>query len=214
MEKFTEKRNFGIPATILCLLAYLIGYELANSFSGGLLVAVLFAVIVFGFQFDDRVRNAVKQSYIVAVLINLISFCFTLLEYVIELITPQEFNAGFAYNSNIKDLADTYDLNAFQNILVYILKYGKSILEVAVVVIFVIFIIQALQGKALKLNFVNKLTGDAPVFQGRPMYQQPMNPAQPMNPVQPAASGIVCQNCGKVNVPGAGFCAGCGSKLN
>jgi hypothetical protein len=141
-------------------------------------------------------------------LINLIYFCFTLLEYFVELVTPQEFDAGLVYNSNLEDLADTYDLNAFQNILQYILKYGKSILEVAVVIVFVIFIIQALRGKEFKFGFVNKMVGDAPIFQqGRPMQQ-------PMNPVQPTPHGVTCPNCGKVNAPGAGFCAGCGARMN
>lgn len=209
MEKLTEKKNFGVPATILCVLAYLIGFVLADNLTGGLLVGLIFAVIVFGFQFDDRVKSAVKQAYIIAILINVIHFCFTLLEYFVELVTPQEFDASFVYSNNLKDLADTYDLNAFQNALQYVLKYGRSIVEVAVVIVFVIFLIQALRGREFKFGFVNKMVGDAPMFQqGRPMYQQPMSPAQP------AAHGVVCPNCGKVNAPGAGFCAGCGSKLS
>ena len=210
MERLSEKRNLGIPATILCVIAYLIGYLLSNSLSGGLLVAVLFAVAVFGFQCDERVKNAVKQSYIIATLVQLINLIFTVLEYFFELVTPQEFSVNNVYNINLEELKDVYDLNAFQNALQYILKYGKSIVDFAVVVVFIIFIIQALRNRELKFGFIQKLLGEAPAGaqmyqQGRPNYQQP---------VQNAAPGAACPNCGKVNTPGAGFCAGCGTKLN
>ncbi len=210
MEKLSEKRNMGVPATILCLLAYLIGYLLTYSLSGGLLVAVIFAAAVFGFQCDDRVKNAIKQSYVIAVLVQLVYFIFTLLEDFVELVTPQEFNVQNVYSMNLEDLKDIHDLNAFQNVLQYILKYGKSVLEFIVVIVFVLFIIQALRNKEFKFAFVHKLLGEAPV--GAPMYQQPRPTYQ--QPVQNVAPGAACPNCGRVNAPGAVFCAGCGSKIN
>ena len=210
MEKLSEKRNLGIPATILCLLAYLIGYLLTYSLSGGLLVAVLFAAAVFGFQCDDRVKNAVKQSYIIVALYHLIILFFEVLEYFVELVTPKEFSVNNVYNINLEELKDMHDLNAFQNALQYILKYGKSIVEVAVIVVFIIFIIQALRNKEFKFGFIQKLLGEAPA--GAQMYQQVRPNYQ--QPVQNAAPGVACPNCGKVNTPGAGFCAGCGTKLN
>ncbi len=210
MEKFSEKRNMGVPATILCVLAYLIGYLLTNSLSGGLLVAVLFGAAVFGFQCDDRVKNAVKQSYIIAALVQLVYLFFTVLEYFVELVTPQEFDVQNVYNYSLEELKDLHDLNAFQNALQYILKYGKSVIEFIVVIIFILFIVQALRNREFKFNFVHKLLGEAPV--GAPVYQQPRPTYQ--QPVQNVAPGAACPNCGKVNAPGAGFCAGCGTKLS
>jgi hypothetical protein len=210
MEKFSEKRNMGVPATILCVLAYLIGYTLTFSLTGGLLVAVVFAALVFGLQCDDRVKNAVKQSYIVAALVQLVNLFLSLLEDLVELITPQEFNVQSVYSSKLSDLKDYHDLNAFQNALNYILKYGKDLIEFAIVVVFILFILQALRNKEFKLGFISKLLGEAPV--GAQMYQQPRPNYQ--QPVQNAVPGAVCPNCGKVNAPGASFCAGCGSKIN
>ncbi len=211
MEKFSDKRNLGVPATILCVLAYMVGYLLTYSLEGGLLVAVIFAAVVFGLQCDDRVKNAVKQSYIVAALVQLISLCFTVLGYFIDLVTPQGYNVNTKIYSYALDyLKDEYDLNAFQNALQYIYKYGRSVLNFVVVLVFLLFIIQTLRNKEFKLNFVHKILGEAPV--GAQMYQQPRPNYQP--PVQNAVPGAACPNCGKVNAPGASFCAGCGSKIN
>ncbi len=210
MDKISEKRNFGIPTTILCVLAYLIGYLLTFSLSGGLLVAVLFAAVVFGFQFDDKIKNAVKQSFIIAALIQLVNLFFTVLEYFVELVTPQEFNVSSVYTYSLEDLKDLHDLNAFQNALQYVLKYGKDVLEFVVVIVFIIFIIQALRNKEVKFGFVVKILGEAPVSMA--MYQQV--PPMYQQPVQQAVPGAICPNCGKMNVTGATFCAGCGSKIS
>lgn len=208
MEKLYEKKNFGVPVIILSSIAYLIGYVMTFNLNDSLLVAILFAAVVFGFQFEDRVKSAVKQSFMIAILVRALAFCFTLLEKLIELVTPQEFNASLIYSSNLEDLSDMYDLNAFQNALQYILKYGRDIVDVAVVVVFLLFIIQTIRNKELTFGFVQKILGDR-IPQGtyQQYYQQPAAPTPQNSP------SITCPNCGKVHPSGAAFCGGCGTKL-
>ncbi|HKL80232.1 MAG TPA: hypothetical protein VJ888_07330 [Mobilitalea sp.] len=237
MEKLYDKKNFGVPATILCVIAYLTGYLMTYNLEGGLLVGILLAAIVFGFQFDDRIKRAVKQAYIVAFVARVVAFGFSLLESFIELIMPQGVSVSNIYNYDLEELSDMHDMNAFQNIIQYVLKYGKEIWQVLLIIIFMIFIIQALRNKEFTLKFVYKTLNEAPpmvapMYQ-QPMYQQPMNPAQqvpgnpmnqaPVNPMQqapvnpsqqaPVNPGAVCQSCGRANLPGAIFCAGCGAKM-
>lgn len=228
MEKFYEKKNFGIPTVILCVIAYLIGYLLSFNLEGGLLVAILFAAIVFGCQFDDKVKSAVKQSYIIAILARVVYLGFDLLEDFIGLISPQEFSIGIVFGSKLEDISDLYDLNAFHEVLLYIDRYGKAIFGILVTVAFFVFIIHALRNKEVKFQFVSRMLGEgipktAPAYQPQ-AYQQPVPPVQPQvqpqvqpaptAPVQPAATpGTACPNCGRVNQPGAAFCASCGTKL-
>lgn len=98
-----------------------------------------------------------------------------------------------------------YDLNAFQKALQYMYKYGVAILDAAVIIVFLIFLIQTLRNKDLKLSFVSKLLGEVKVVK---VYQQVQNPtSQQPNP------GSTCPNCGKANQANALFCTGCGTSL-
>lgn len=185
MEKLFEKKNFGIPSTILCILAYLIGYLLTESLSGGLLVAVVFAAIVFAFQFDDKVKNAVKHAYIISALVHVIYLGFELFRHLISLVTPSGYGVSSVFNNSLDNLIDLYDLNIFQRILQYLYRYGLIIFEIGVVVIYLLLIIQAIRNKEAKVGLVASILGEAPpkpVYQ-QPMYQQQMNPGQP--PMQP-----------------------------
>lgn len=265
MEKLYEKKNFGMPTTLFCVIAYLIGYLLSRSTGGeALLVAALFAAIVFAFNFDGKIRNAVQQAYMFAFFKIVIDICFDLLRRFTEIVSPKELNVSsvISYSGDeMKEiLKNVYNLNAFSRALVYIYKYGLDIIGVAFVVLFLIFIIRALLKKEVKFNFITKLLDEtpvvAPVYQQQ-MYQQPqmqpqmqpqqvqqpqmqpqqvqqpqMQPQQVQQQIQPqqqvqqpqqqpqqvqqpqANAGLVCQNCGKNNQPGAGFCASCGTKLN
>jgi hypothetical protein len=50
--------------------------------------------------------------------------------------------------------------NPLQKGLYYIYIYVEGILDVIVVVIFVLFIIQALRGREFKFKFISKMVGD------------------------------------------------------
>lgn len=230
MEKLMEKRNLGIPVTILTLLAFFIGYSLTVDYST-LLVAVLFAVLVFSFQFDDKVKAAVKQSYIISIISNVVFIGLEIILHFSELVTPHD-----------------YEESTVQTIFANIYRYGVTIVRIAVIVIFLIFLIYALIKKDMKIGFVSNILGEGapkpqPVYQQPipPMYQQPYNqppqppiynqpvgqpttayqpPQQPVQqppmPAQPAGQpshGIKCTKCGTENKVGAMFCASCGTKL-
>ena len=200
MEKLYEKKNFGIPVIILTLLAYFIGYSFTLDYSN-LLVAVIFAILVFSFQFDEKVKSAVKQSYIIAFLVNLIYLGFDMLYQLTQITTTTDYN-----------------YNHFQSVISIIYKYGISIFRIGVVIIFFVFLLNSFMRKDTKINFISKILGEgtpkpAPVYpqQGpmmgqppiqqyyqpqmqQPMYQQPMlmpgqmqgqMPAQPPLQQQP-----------------------------
>lgn len=173
MEKFYEKKNFGIPVTILNILAYLIGYSLTRTLSGSLLVAVLFAGVVFTLQFDDRVKNAVKHSYIFATYFILIDFVFDIFASL----------GSFFSNGKLPSLSTfqgiTYGFGIISRVLTIIYTYALIILDLAVLVIFGLFILMALLNKDLNLFCVKKVLGEAPP---KPKHQPPVNPQQPQPP--------------------------------
>ncbi len=201
MEKLFDKKNLGIPVTILSLLAYFIGYYLTLNFSG-LLVAVVFAVLVFALDFDDKVKTAVKQSYIFALFFNLVYLGLAILSNLSDLITPSDYNDEFFLQK------------AFFNIH----KYASILFNIAVIVVFVLFIICVLIKKDMKLGFISNLSGEG-TKQQKPMPQvgQPVPPmpqvGQPVPPMNQQVQGTVCPKCNTVNRDGAAFCASCGQKL-
>jgi len=220
MEKAFEKRNLGIPATLLCVMAYIVGYAFTRSFAV-LFAALLFAVVVFTFQFEDKVKTAIKQAYVIAFFVFLGDLFFEILNNILLMIT---------ISSEI--------LDKVYNII-------NGIYNITVIVIFGLFVILAILNKEAKLNFISKMLGEIvpvkpqPVYQQavyqQPMYQQPMQqPIQPMQqpiqqmqqpvqqpviqsiqqPIQQSQQNVVvCPVCGMKNQPEAAFCAKCGTKL-
>ena len=219
MEKLFEKKNLGIPVTILSLVAYFIGYYLTLDYSA-LLVAVIFAVVVFALDFDDRVKTSVKQAYFVGLLIKLIYLALAILRSLTDLVTPT-------------DYSDTFFL---QKIFSNVYRYASLLLNIAVIIIFALFIILVMMKKDLKLGFIANLSDEVNVKQkpmqpipqpmppagqpmpqqmppaGQPMPQQMPPVGQPMPPKQ-QVQGNVCAKCGTLNRDGAAFCASCGTKL-
>jgi len=238
MEKLMEKRNLGIPVTILTLLAFFIGYWLTVDYSI-LLVAVLFAALVFSFQFDDKVKTAVKQSYIICFITNIVFMGLKIIFHFSELVTPYD-----------------YETSKLQTVFENIYRYGLIIVNIAVIIVYILFFIYALMKKDIKISFVSNILGEG-IPKPQPMYQQPMQPMyqQPGQPVQPQiynqpqqqpifnqpsqqpapvyqqpqqpvqqpptpaqpvvqpSPGIKCTKCGTENKVGAIFCASCGAKL-
>lgn len=236
MEKFYERKNFGIPVTILVLLAYFIGYSMTRSLSGTLLVAILFAGAVFSLHFDDRVKNAIKHSYIFATIVHLVYFVF---EIFLKLITAV-FGGRVSALSSMNEML--YGVGFFQRGLNVLYSLGLFIVEVAVIVIFALFIIMTLMKKDVNIGLVANILGDAPpkpknqppTYQNQQgqqnQYQSPVAPpvAPPQAPVAPPAAPPQapvapqeptignnggCSNCGHVNPNEAVFCASCGAKL-
>lgn len=155
MERFYEKRNCGIPVLILNILAYLIGYSLTQSLASTLLIAVLFAIVVFSLQFDERVKNAVKNSYIVAAFFLLIYLAFDLFSSFISI-----FNNGSVPSHG--SLQDSYfRFNFIPGILSFIYTYGLIFANIAVAVIFGLFILMTVLKKDVDLAFVKRILGEA-----------------------------------------------------
>lgn len=203
MEKLHEKKNFGIPVTLLTLFAYLIGYSLTKSISGTLLVAILFAGIVFGFQFDDKVKNAVKNSYVVGIMIQLIYFLIQLIESLINTVNGGKINTSF---NSLSDLF--YGYTSALNVMSFI----SFLVNAFVIVIYSIFIIMALMGKDVNIGFISNIFGERSknINNPNPTYNQP--PVAPNNHA-PVNQNGTCPNCGRVNNSEAVFCGSCGTKL-
>ncbi|MDF2538892.1 MAG: hypothetical protein K0S76_1913 [Herbinix sp.] len=228
MEKLMEKRNLGIPVTLLTFLAFFIGYAMTVNY-GTILAAVLYAFVVFSFQFDDKVKAALKQSYILSFVSILVYMGFDIFNQLVVMVSP----ADYTYNFLQRALNNVY-------------KFGNAIINITVIVLFMIFMILALFRKDMKVGIISNVLGEgapkpAPVYQ-QPVYQQspyqqvppqynqpnpqPMPqyqqaPVQTQN-LQPqnlapaqeqAPQGVKCVNCGRINLPGAAFCATCGTKL-
>lgn len=214
MEKFIDKKNLGVPAVLLCIMAYLIGYSLTISFNN-LLVAVIFSFIVFSLQFDEIVKTATKQSFIFSFVVNVI---YLVLDGINNL-------AGLMPNNYYMN-----GLNIISGIFNFIYKYGSSLLNIVVIVFYIIFILLAISKKEMKVGFLSQITDgnytkEARVYQQpiQPIYQQPMQqsmqqPVQQFNPVsqpqkQQTIQGNICSGCGIINQPNAIFCAKCGNKI-
>lgn len=182
MEKFYDKKNLGIPVLILNVIAYLTGYLLILKLEAGLIAAVIFAAIVFGLQFDDTVKSAVKQSYAIALLARLVYMGFDLLDYFNSLLSPPQYNLNNIFEDGLDGLKDffaigMYGPRLFQRILAGISFYGKLIVSIALGVVFFIFILQAFRGKELKFRFISVILGDIP--RKAPAYKPPTAPQTP-----------------------------------
>lgn len=204
MDKLFEKKNLGIPVTLLSLLAYFIGYYISQSY-GALLVAIIFAGVVFALDFDDKVKAAVKQAYVVGFFFRLIYLLLDILGQFNDLITPTTYVEEVFWLRKI-----------FSNLH----HYALILFNIVVLVVFIVFVVTVLLKKDLKLSFIFNLLGEgapkqphqAAAQQVPPMYQQaaPMPQAgQPMNQ-QPVHH---CPKCGAANREGVAFCASCGNKL-
>lgn len=167
MDKF-EKKNFGIPVTILVVFAYLIGYALTRNLSGTLLVAVLFAAAVFTFQFDDRVKNAVKNSYVIAIISELVYLILQVIESLISLISGGRFVTSFS------SLDDIFSYGFGQTSINFLYTLLEFLVNAAVIVIFAICIIMSLTGKDDKIGIASNILGEGP--------KKPHNPNPTYNP--------------------------------
>lgn len=171
MEKPHEKKNFGIPVTILVVFAYLIGYALSKNLSGTFIAALLFAGAVFAFDFDDRVKNAVKHSYVFAIGFQLIFFMFEFFSSFFSFI----FGSSANYAS-IKDIF--FSVRFFRNFPVFLISFVVLLVNTAVIVVYALCIIMALMGKDVKFGIIARILGEAPAKDtfGRPgNYRQNMN---------------------------------------
>lgn len=178
MEKILEKRNLGIPATLLTFFAFFIGYGMTQSYSV-ILVAVLYAILVFSLQFDDKVKAAVKQSYIISFIATLAYLVMDVFDNFLSIVSPGDIN-----------------INLFQRAFSRVYNVGRDLINVAIIVIFIIFMIFALFRKDMKIGIVSNVLGEGtpkpkPAPQPAPQqnYQQPQQYQQyqqsQATPVQP-----------------------------
>lgn len=203
MEKLFERKNLGIPAALLVLISYFIGYYFSSDLSG-LLVAVIFGLIVFALDFDDKVKTAVKQSYVVGLAFALIYMLVGILYQFSNMITT------------ITNYQNPLHIQTIFNDLYVIIH---NLLNVADILVFAILIIMSFAGKGIHMGFISGMLGDKPKKQNPPAFQQPIQPAPvqyqpPVTPVnQQPVEGPACHNCGTVNKSGAFYCSSCGQKL-
>lgn len=215
MEKFMEKKNLGIPVTLSAMLAYVIGYYMTNNYNG-LVAAILFGAAVFAFDFDDKVRIAVKQSYTVAILLDLLYLLLGMFYQLSNMVS----NTGFLYG-----------LNSLMNNFYLFLSAALNIFTAVVYGLFLLFVIMK---KDIKLDFILHISGDGkPKQAAPPVYPQPQQMSQtlsqpvPQSVTQPTAQPtfqpgtanqqpqavLVCPKCQAGNKTGDIFCSVCGTKL-
>lgn len=127
-----EKKNLGIPVNLMVFLSYLIGYYLSNNLSA-LFVSVITAAIVFSFDFDDRVKVAITQSYLLA-------FVFQLFFGLLNVLLLTENLSAYWKIFAIPDIDILYQI-------------GTNGLSILLFIVYFIFIISALVGKDIILGF-------------------------------------------------------------
>ncbi|MDF2541616.1 MAG: hypothetical protein K0S47_1334 [Herbinix sp.] len=194
-----EKKNFGVPATLLSIITYVMGYSLSQFNYSTLIIAIPFAIMVFAFPFEDKVRNAVKQAYLLAFFAMILYLALEAYYNVISIMSPAE--------------NTSYSIFNIYNILYNFYKYATNIFKIASTVIFLVFILSSILKKELKFEFLLKIYEEAlpkqapysvrqPVYQpgnqqggfpvqqpNQPMYQQPGQSIHGVKPVQSVPTG-------------------------
>lgn len=137
-----KKKNLGIPTRILIVMAYVIGYGVTKDY-GILLVAVLFAVLVFALNFEDKVKASVKQSYIIS-LVSIIGYL------------------GFDFIYQLSELFNPISIDYYtaHNFFSYLYKYGIGIYHLAVIAVFITLAVTALQDKKIEIHVISGLLDD------------------------------------------------------
>jgi len=133
---FFERRNLGIPVTLFVLLSYLMGYWFSNNLNG-LFVAIVFAVIVFVFDIDNRIKIAVKQSYFFGILFMIIYLILNILQQLITI------------NNNWSVLKLSGISKLYQLIL--------AGLNIIVILVYLLFMIAAILNNDIRINAILKL---------------------------------------------------------
>jgi hypothetical protein len=148
-----------------------------------LLVAVLFGGAVFSLQFDDGVKNAVKHAYIFAAIVQLIYFAFNIFESFISIFL----NGRAPSMSSFQD--GFYGFGFIPRLLTFLYTYGLILVNIAVVVIFGLFIVMTLFRKDIKIRIVARILGETPAkpkkqqqYAKPPVNQQPPETQQPAQP--------------------------------
>lgn len=138
MQNNLSKQNFGVPASILCAIAYGLGYILFANHS--ITYVLFFTAAVFIFSFDEKVKTALKQAYCVGFLGMAINLLFTVVIGVLSWFTFDGMYKVIKVFDNISSGVD------------YVF-YG----------LFAYLIFSSLQGKEVKIGFLKKVIGSEKV---------------------------------------------------
>ena len=160
-----KKENYGIPATLLCLAAYVIGFGSITS-GGSIWALVSLTIAVFALGFDSRVKKAFVQSISLAVIFFAVTACFELFKVLF----------GISYDpSGALSFIEIFSLSGAD--IVFMSFY--RLIAIAKLVLFVILAITVLCKKDIILAPVHKaVDGFVPVKQ---YAQQPYGQPQQFN---------------------------------
>lgn len=117
---FLERRNLGVPSTIFVVLAYMIGYSVTNNIHN-LIIGVTFAILIFAFDFDDKVKIAVKQSYFFA-------FVFAVIYLMLNIMPQIESISTISILSKLPSMTRLHQ----------VIMVGVNILAILVYIIFIV----------------------------------------------------------------------------
>lgn len=139
---YLEKKNFGIPAGILAAISVLLGYSLYTS-SGLMWVILAFTAIVFLFDFDENVKNTLKQSLMLAFFGRLASFLFGILYSILSWFSGAEYAESEAAKTIYKLFAKVLDI-------------AQDLVGFVFILLFASLLIAAIKGKAAKISFLSE----------------------------------------------------------
>ena len=137
---YLTKKNFGIPAGILAAISVLLGYGL---YTGGIAtVTLVFLAVVFLFDFDENVKNTLKQSMILAFFGRLTKMLISILNDVFG------WFSGAAY-------ADSEGIQTTHKVFAKIIDIATDLVDFVFVLLFVSLLLAALKNKVAKIDFLS-----------------------------------------------------------
>lgn len=136
---YLTKKNFGIPVGLLSSIAVLLGYGLYSNTLTLLLATIIFAGVVFLFDFDEVVKATLKKSVMIAIYGRIISICIGVLNTILSWFS----NAAYSDSEGIRTTYKVFNK---------ILDVAGDCANFAFLIIFIVLLLAAMKGKVASIK--------------------------------------------------------------
>lgn len=139
---YLTKKNFGIPANLVASMAVVLGYFLYRGSLSWVLIA--FTGIVFLFDFDDTVKNTLKNALKVGFLGYVVDFAYTIFRDILGWFSA----AQSSYTSGIRTTYKVFD---------QIIEISRDLIGFVFILIFAFMLLNAIKGKEAKVPNLDEI---------------------------------------------------------
>lgn len=139
---YLTKKNFGIPANLVASMAVILGYFLYRGSLSWVLIA--FTGIVFLFDFDDTVKNTLKNALKVGFLGYLVDFAYTIFRDILSWFSA----AQSSYTSGIRTTYKVFD---------QIIEISRDLIGFVFILVFAFMLLNAIKGKEAKVPNLDEI---------------------------------------------------------